>query len=219
MQERPRRAGRPTQNIDARDALILHARELFMAMPYDKVSTRLVAQKAGVNAAMIRYYFGSKEGLFETMLRETLEPMKHQLQQMFSVGSQQSFIDIMRTYYQEMHKTPHFPKLIWQVMNMPESQTQRKLMQKVFDDVSRPMQSMIFEKLAANGIIRPGMDPLLCRVSFISLMVFPFIAPASLLSIHGIELSESFLNRLLEHNIDVLKHGFLQAQGEHDENQ
>lgn len=218
MQERPRRAGRPTQNIDARDALILHARELFMAMPYDKVSTRLVAQKAGVNAAMIRYYFGSKEGLFETMLRDTLEPMKHQLQQMFSVGSQQSFIDIMRTYYQEMHKTPHFPKLIWQVMNMPESQTQRKLMQKVFDDVGRPMQSMIFEKLAANGIIRPGMDPLLCRVSFISLMVFPFIAPASLLSIHGIELSESFLNRLLEHNIDVLKYGFLQAQGEHDEN-
>lgn len=218
MQERPRRAGRPTQNIDARDALILNARELFMAMPYDKVSTRLVAQKAGVNAAMIRYYFGSKEGLFETMLRDTLEPMKHQLQQMFSVGSQQSFIDIMRTYYQEMHKTPHFPKLIWQVMNMPESQTQRKLMQKVFDDVSRPMQSMIFEKLAANGIIRPGMDPLLCRVSFISLMVFPFIAPASLLSIHGIELSESFLNRLLEHNIDVLKYGFLQAQGEHDEN-
>ena len=46
-----------------------------MVMAYDKVSIRLIAQKAGVNSSLIRYYFGNKEGLFETMLRETLAPM------------------------------------------------------------------------------------------------------------------------------------------------
>jgi hypothetical protein len=41
-------------------------------------------------------------------------------------------------------------------------------------------------------------------------MVFPFIAPQSLLAIHGIELSEEFLNQLLEHNIQLMINGMLQ---------
>ncbi|BDR15873.1 hypothetical protein [Vibrio sp. STUT-A11] len=47
------------------------------------------------------------------------------------------------------------------------------------------------------------------KVSFISLMVFPFIAPQSLLAIHGIDLSEEFLNQLLEHNIKLMTNGML----------
>ncbi|MEF1215026.1 TetR family transcriptional regulator, partial [Vibrio alginolyticus] len=94
MTEAHRRAGRPTDNIDAREKLIFHARELFTIMAYDKVSTRLVAQKAGVNVAMIRYYFGNKEGLFETMLRETLSPMQKQMQTLVSNSNEQNFLDL-----------------------------------------------------------------------------------------------------------------------------
>lgn len=75
-----RKVGRPSKPVDVRQALIHHARELFMVMAYEKVSIRLIANRAEVNAAIIRYYFGSKEGLFETMLRETLAPMKRQMQ-------------------------------------------------------------------------------------------------------------------------------------------
>lgn len=35
-----RKVGRPSQQTQARDQLIMHARELFSVMPYDKVSTR-----------------------------------------------------------------------------------------------------------------------------------------------------------------------------------
>lgn len=75
-----RKAGRPQKNLDVRQLLIEHARDLFVVQPYDKVSTRLIAERAGVNIAMIRYYFGSKAGLFEAMLRETLRPMQLQMQ-------------------------------------------------------------------------------------------------------------------------------------------
>lgn len=143
MTEAHRRAGRPTDNIDAREKLIFHARELFTIMAYDKVSTRLVAQKAGVNVAMIRYYFGNKEGLFETMLRETLSPMQKQMQTLVSNSNEQNFLDLMRTYYREMIKVPQFPRLVAQVMNMPPSETQRKLLEKVFADISKPMQGVI----------------------------------------------------------------------------
>lgn len=217
-----RKAGRPTNSIDAREKLIFHARELFTVMPYEKVSTRLVARKAGVNVAMIRYYFGNKEGLFETMIRETMAPMKRQMALLLQDSSQKNFLDLMRTYYREMIKVPQFPRLVAQVMHMPQSDIQRKLLEKVFIDISQPMQNVMFDKLVESKILRPDADPKLCKVSYISLMVFPFIAPPSLLAVHGIELDETFLSQLLEHNIKLMSHGFLSTtdhQDSHYENQ
>ncbi|WP_373949704.1 TetR/AcrR family transcriptional regulator [Vibrio pomeroyi] len=206
-----RKAGRPQQNLDVRQLLIEHARDLFVVQPYDKVSTRLVAERAGVNIAMIRYYFGSKAGLFEAMLRETLRPMQLQMQRLVDESSHENFLDLMRTYYKEMVKVPKFPRLIAQVMKMPPSEVQRELLEKVFLDVAKPAQDVIFEKLVEQGVLRKDMDPRLCRVSYISLMVFPFIAPPPLLAIHGIELNEEFLNRLIEHNIQLMTEGFVNA--------
>ncbi|WP_210455290.1 TetR/AcrR family transcriptional regulator [Vibrio crassostreae] len=204
-----RKAGRPQKNLDVRQLLIEHARDLFVVLPYDKVSTRLIAERAGVNIAMIRYYFGNKAGLFEAMLRETLRPMQLQMQKLVEESSHENFLDLMRTYYKEMVKVPKFPRLIAQVMNMPPSEVQRELLEKVFLDVAKPAQDVIFEKLVAQGILKQNMDPKLCRVSYISLMVFPFIAPPPLLAIHGIELNEAFLNRLIEHNIKLMTEGFI----------
>lgn len=205
-----RKAGRPQQDVDVRALLIQHARDLFVVQPYDKVSTRLIAERAGVNIAMIRYYFGNKAGLFETMLRETLRPMQLQMHKLVQDSNQENFLDLMGTYYKEMVKVPKFPRLIAQVMNMPPSDMQRELLEKVFFDVTKPAQDVIFDKLVKRGVLKPGMDPKLCRVSYISLMVFPFIAPPPLIALHGIEINEEFLNRLLEHNIKLMTHGFIQ---------
>ncbi|MEF1226406.1 TetR/AcrR family transcriptional regulator [Vibrio fortis] len=204
-----RKVGRPQKNREVRQLLIEHARDLFVVQPYDKVSTRLVAERAGVNIAMIRYYFGNKAGLFEAMLRETLRPMQLQMQKLIDESNHDNFLDLMRTYYKEMAKVPKFPRLVAQVMNMPPSEVQRELLEKVFIDIAKPAQDVIFEKLINHGVLRKDMDPKLCRISYISLMVFPFIAPPPLLALHGIELNEDFLNRLIEHNIQLMSEGFV----------
>ncbi|MBY8043691.1 TetR/AcrR family transcriptional regulator [Vibrio fluvialis] len=204
-----RKAGRPQQPTDVRELLLQHAKELFTVMDYDKVSTRLIAQKAQVDIGMIRYYFGSKGGLFETMLRETLAPMKEQIDHLLADSNHQNLTEVMRTYYREMIKVPHFPRLIMQVMQMPPLELQRQLIEKVILDVTKPVQDMMFQKLIQRGVVRPDVDPQLCRVSYISLMVFPFIAPRALLAVHGIELNEEFLDRLIEHNIRLMEQGFL----------
>ncbi|MGR5558741.1 TetR/AcrR family transcriptional regulator [Vibrio fortis] len=204
-----RKVGRPQKNREVRQLLIEHARDLFVVQPYDKVSTRLVAERAGVNIAMIRYYFGNKAGLFEAMLRETLRPMQLQMQKLIDESNHDNFLDLMRTYYKEMAKVPKFPRLVAQVMNMPPSEVQRELLEKVFIDIAKPAQDVIFEKLIDHGVLRKDMDLKLCRISYISLMVFPFIAPPPLLALHGIELNEDFLNRLIEHNIQLMSEGFV----------
>ncbi|ENM5740167.1 TetR/AcrR family transcriptional regulator [Vibrio mimicus] len=204
-----RKAGRPSQQTQAREQLITHARELFSVMPYDKVSTRLIASKAGVDIGLIRYYFANKAGLFEAMLRETLMPMKAQLSLLVAESSHQNLTELMRTYYREMFNIPYFPRLIMQVMSAPGSDVKKQLIEKVMLDITRPIQETLFEKLLARGVIREGMDPQLCKISYLSLMIFPFVAPPALLKVHGIELSQAFLERLVEHNIRLMEQGFI----------
>ncbi|MFC1237175.1 TetR/AcrR family transcriptional regulator [Vibrio sp. F74] len=208
----PRKVGRPSESTQAREKLISHARELYMVMPYEKVSTRLVADSAGVNIAMIRYYFGNKQGLFETVIRDTMEPINQQMKAMVKSSSQDSLIGLMRAYYQTMANTPEFPRLIAQIMNMSESDMQRRLIEKIFKEVTKPAQETMFIRLLEEGVLREGVDPKLCRVTFISMMVFPFIAPRAMLEFHGVELNSSFLEQLLEHNIKTLTHGFLSPE-------
>lgn len=51
-----------------RQALLLAARSRFTRLGYDRTTLRDVAADAGVNLALIKRYFGSKEGLFKAAL-------------------------------------------------------------------------------------------------------------------------------------------------------
>ena len=55
---------------EAREKIINAAEELFAEAGYDNTSVRQLALKAKVNVAMISYYFGSKEKLFETLIED-----------------------------------------------------------------------------------------------------------------------------------------------------
>ncbi|WP_428773071.1 TetR/AcrR family transcriptional regulator [Vibrio sp.] len=209
MTNSSRKAGRPSEETHARQRLIENARQLFTSTAYHKVSMRRVAEQAGVNSALVHYYFGSKEGLFEAMLRETLAPMLSKMRTLLDDQSQSNLADLMRTYTEEMSKVPQLPRLIAQVMQMPATDRQRQLIEKVMMDISKPMQDLLFDKLLDSGVLRPGIDANLCRVSFISLMVFPFIAPTAMFAVHGIQLTPEFLARLVEHNIQLMSEGFL----------
>ncbi len=207
-----RKAGRPRKQTQVREKLIFHARELFVVMPYDKVSTRLIAEKANVNVAMIRYYFGSKEGLFEAMIRESIKPIQQNMVKLVNAGGKESLTGLMTLYYKTMINIPLFPKLIARMMSMPESELQRVIVEKVFNDVMKPARDLLFERLSEKGVFRSDLDPELCKMTFFNLMIFPFLAPASILNSHGMELNDSSLNQLLKHNIKVLSQGMISPE-------
>jgi AcrR family transcriptional regulator len=54
---------------DKREHILLIAERLFGEKGFDGTSVRDIAQSAGVNLAMISYYFGSKEKLLEAMIQ------------------------------------------------------------------------------------------------------------------------------------------------------
>ncbi|MGE0492212.1 MAG: TetR family transcriptional regulator [Vulcanimicrobiota bacterium] len=51
-----------------REAILESARRAFLRQSYDQVGVREIAAEAGVNAALVNRYFGSKQGLFAEVL-------------------------------------------------------------------------------------------------------------------------------------------------------
>ncbi|WP_206797336.1 TetR family transcriptional regulator [Amycolatopsis sp. MtRt-6] len=74
-----RRRGRRPAGQDTRTALVEAARAVFAETGYDGATVRAIATRAGVDAAMVNHWFGSKEGLFaQAVLELPFDPMELQ---------------------------------------------------------------------------------------------------------------------------------------------
>ena len=72
-----------TENsLDARQRLLETGAHLFAEQGFEAVSTRQLAKEAGVNIAMITYYFGSKEELLKAIFAEKFPQMRSQLEEL-----------------------------------------------------------------------------------------------------------------------------------------
>ena len=74
-QNATKRRGRRPAGADTRSALVAAARAVFGEQGYDGATVRSIATRAGVDAAMVNHWFGSKEGLFaEVVLDLPIKP-------------------------------------------------------------------------------------------------------------------------------------------------
>ncbi|WP_069659483.1 TetR/AcrR family transcriptional regulator [Arcticibacter eurypsychrophilus] len=69
---------------DKKEIILNHAERLFSENGYDGASTRAIAKDAGVNMAMLNYYFGSKEGLYKAVFVRKFSGFHESLLQIIS---------------------------------------------------------------------------------------------------------------------------------------
>jgi len=155
-----------------RDRLVRAALDCFLADDYHRVTTRLISEKASVNASMIRYYFGNKEGLYEEMIRETLNPLLDVLDGPM-LASSAGFADFLRLYYDTMTARPEFPKLILKVLALNQGPGRRFIQQLLERGRTRGARKVADMK--ALGQIAPTVDPDILRLAFVSLAMTPIL--------------------------------------------
>ncbi|MDB5123704.1 MAG: TetR/AcrR family transcriptional regulator [Mucilaginibacter sp.] len=73
--------------IDKKDHILDVAERIFSDLGYEGASTRAISGEAGVNMAMLNYYFGSKEGLFLAVFERKISSFQTLLQ---NIGSNES---------------------------------------------------------------------------------------------------------------------------------
>jgi AcrR family transcriptional regulator len=155
-----------------RSRLVKAALDCFLADDYHRVTTRLIAEKAGANVSMIRYYFGNKEGLYEEMIRETMSPLLTMLEGPL-LASVAGFADYLKLYYETMVARPEFPKLILKVLALNHGPGRRFIQQLL--ERGRTGGARKVAAMKAEGHIPTGLDPDMLRLSFVSLAMMPML--------------------------------------------
>lgn len=180
-----------------RERLIEAALDCFLADEYHKVSTRLVAEKANTNISMIRYYFGNKQGLYEEMIRETLNPMLAVLDGPM-LSSITGFKDFLSLYYDTMTAKPEFPKLILKILALNHGPGRRFIQQLLERGRTRGTRKV--SDLKDQGQIAATIDPDMLRLAFVSLAMTPILLQDIFEEQMGRPMDSAFLDRLAEFN-------------------
>lgn len=152
--------------------LIDAAQKCFLNDEYHRVTTRQIAAAADTNISMIRYYFGSKEGLYEEMIRQTLEPLLEVLDSTL-LSSAGGFSDYFRIYYRTMQENPRFPALILKVLALNQGPGKRFIFQLLERGRDRSREKV--NALKQRGEVDSAIDPDVVRISFVSLAMMPIL--------------------------------------------
>ncbi|MDX8126683.1 TetR/AcrR family transcriptional regulator [Methylomonas sp. OY6] len=189
--------------------LLKAALECFLADEYHKVTTRAIADQAGVNVSMIRYYFGNKEGLYEEMIRETLKPILDMLDSdtLSDVGG---FTEYLHFYYDTMCKHPEFPKLILKVLALNHGPGRRFILQLL--ERGRSGGARRLEQLKASGQVDITINPDVARMAFVSLAMMPMLLKDIFEEQMGGQMDEAFLDELAALNGKLLAAGMAAVQ-------
>jgi TetR/AcrR family transcriptional regulator len=203
-----RRAGRPPGSAETqvREALLSAARSLFLRYGFRAVSSRQVAAAAGVNPAMIHYYFDGKEGLYRAMLESAIAPVVLRLQSMLGNPQSADVEGLVSTYMHTLAANPWIPGLIVREVLTADGSF-RQAFVRDFAGRLAPMLRNIIGREVEGGGLRSDLDPSLTVVSMLGLALFPFISLPVTTRVLGIDASEAGVEKLIAHTVRVLLHG------------
>jgi AcrR family transcriptional regulator len=170
----------------AEQKIIEAARKLFMQKGYSATKTRDIAAEAGINLALLNYYFRSKEKLFEMIMIDNFRQFIGVIVKMLNDESttlENKIKNLVATYIDLFLQNGDLPLFILtEIRNHPE-----KLMGNlpaapaIFGSV---FMRQLQEAIEAKKI--PPMDPRHLMLNVVGLTIFPFAAQPMLQAIAGL---------------------------------
>lgn len=109
------------EKTDKKDHILDVAEKVFSERGFDGASTRIISGEAGVNMAMLNYYFGSKEGLFLAIFERRLTLFQGLLQDINNNASLDSWMKVehyIDSYVDRIVTNSCFQKILYQEMSM-----------------------------------------------------------------------------------------------------
>lgn len=111
------------------------AEKLFAEKGFDGTSIRNISKDAGINIAMVSYYFGSKEKMLEALIFSRTSDLKMQLESIRNeaVEPMQKLDKLLDLYIARVNKN----LCLYQIVNSESANVKRALNLKSFTDVKR----------------------------------------------------------------------------------
>lgn len=175
-----------TKDTSTEDRIKAAARKVFHQKGFAGTRTRDIAEEAGINHAMLNYYFRSKEKLFEMVMMETMAQFFKGVNLMLndeSTSLDEKIDLIVSNYVDLLLKEPELPTFILnEVRPNPQAFVEQNPIKEAL--THSVLTRQYAEAVARGEITEPNLMQAILNV--IGLVIFPFIAKPILTSIVNI---------------------------------
>jgi AcrR family transcriptional regulator len=194
---------------NVRERVLQAAQELFLRYGYRAVSSRQIGAAAGVNFAMIRYYFGGKPGLYREIL-QGLMPAQLAGLESWAQGGGGQLEDILANIVRVWAANPWIAGFVLREVLLPGG-PMRAMFLREFPERLAPQVERAVKEQMRRGTLRGDLDPKLLVLSVVSLAIFPFLSFALTNRVFGVRHDEEFVLRFIAHTQELLAHGVAPA--------
>ena len=151
------------------------AKNVFQSKGMDGARMQEIADKAGINKAMLHYYYRSKQLLFEAVFKNAFSLLAPQLNTILNDDSsiEEKIRNFTSNYISFIIKHPYLPNFIIQELNRNPEFVLKLKEDKRFPNLKKFKKQI--ENDVKNGLIKPISAEQLF-INILALNIFPFVA-------------------------------------------
>ena len=179
--------------IETRDQILQAAVQIFCDQGLDGARMQQIADAAGVNKAMLHYYFRSKAGLFKECVRELLTRAKDTLQEAIrDVESVDQLVERATAGFFTFHlENPGFIKLlVREIVAGPDRVQQLAAANQATPAIDLSHITEVLERLQKQGQVRRDIVPLHLMMTITGALGSSMMQTVVITSITGADFDE-----------------------------
>jgi len=184
------------EDLSTEEKIKAAARTVFTKKGYAATRTRDIAEEAGINLALLNYYFRSKEKLFELVMMEKMASFFGTISPILGdtgLTLEEKIAMVAEKYTRVLTENPDLPLFILSEIRMnPDQFVNRLPFNKIFE-------SHFVKQLQER---RPDLHPVHFLMNMLGLTVFPFIVKPVLITSGS--LNEKAFNARAEERISLI---------------
>ena len=175
------RSGSRGEPEKTRAAILKAALEEFSNEGVSGARTDEIARRAGVNKALLYYYFKDKEGLYAAALEQVFSGLHERVSAVLEradLPPRERLVLYARTHFDYIASAPVYPRLVQREFMRSAGRALTPAASKIIEQHGKPLYSRL-EKLIDEGISSGDfrrVDPIQTVTSIIGTIVFYFIS-------------------------------------------
>jgi TetR/AcrR family transcriptional regulator len=196
-----------TDDPEARAKILAAAEQLFAEHGFAGVGIRQIAAAAGVNGAMIHYYFGNKEHLYQAIIENAASTVRGLIAEAISSATtlEERLTRFVKAYAGYLFGHPHLARILSR-----EMLAGGKHIMEIIPKYATTNYGMLREAMVEG--IRGGelrdIDVDLAPISLIGMIiVFQLIRPLIAIGLGKIQFDDHFIERLAAHTVNLFLNG------------
>ena len=164
-----------TKDENTEDQILEAAKNVFQSKGMDGARMQEIADKAGINKAMLHYYYRSKQLLFEAVFKNAFSLLAPQLNAVLNDDSsiENKIRNFTSNYISFIVKHPYLPNFIIQELNRNHDFILKMKDNNGFPNIEK------FKKQVDDEVTKGLIKPISAEQLFINIMalnIFPFVA-------------------------------------------